>query len=78
MKGDYDKRIMLNYKAQKEYKRNRFWHSRRNSRFLGDTYKYWSLKYLFLFLILTALIVYVIVYCESTLVEWCNRMLSFV
>ena len=76
MKGDYDKRLMLDYIAQKERKRKRFWRSRRSGRHLGDTYKYWSLKYLLLFLLLTILIVYVVIHCEHIIIEWCDKMLN--
>lgn len=76
MKGDYDKRILLDAKEAKERKHKAYWGGIGNWRLKGNTYRYWSLKCLVLFLFITLVIVYVVLKCEATLVGLCNKIIS--
>lgn len=76
MKGDYDKRLMLDAKEAKTRKHAAYWGGIGSWRLKGNTYQYWSLKWLVLFLFITLVVVYVVLKCEATLVGLCNKIIS--
>lgn len=75
MKGEYNKTLLRNAKEAKSIKRTNYWFWHRRGITGTNTYKYWSIPSLFIFLVMAVIVTLIVLHCETWIVDTYQAML---
>lgn len=77
MKGEYDRVLLRKASDARKARRRNYWYRNRRGTVGANTYKYWSIPSLLVFLVIVTTVVLIVLKCESWIVAIYESMLVY-